>query len=255
MEVHSQFLKHESCPKCHSRNNLGVWSDGHKWCFGCGHYEAPTGYSYEYVRRVLLSDRKAPAPLQLPPDASFTIPEEARMWLLKYFIIKEDIVEHNIRYSEQEKALIFQVRNPTHELIFYQMRLFRPGPKYLTKGSLGDHLPVIKMSQDYLDPVSKLVIVEDYISAIRVSEWMDAMPLFGSHLNKKTATRLSHLYNDIYIWLDKDKAKEAMKFKKEYEALFDKCNVVITDLDPKEYPSNDIYDYLVDSEIDIQQIA
>lgn len=32
----AQFLKHESCPKCGSRDNVGVWDDGGKQCFTAG---------------------------------------------------------------------------------------------------------------------------------------------------------------------------------------------------------------------------
>ena len=36
----SQFLRHESCPKCSSKDNLARYSD-HAYCFtdGCGYYE------------------------------------------------------------------------------------------------------------------------------------------------------------------------------------------------------------------------
>lgn len=35
----SEFLYHEPCPACSSKDNLGRYSDGHAHCFGCGHYE------------------------------------------------------------------------------------------------------------------------------------------------------------------------------------------------------------------------
>lgn len=35
----SEFLTYEPCPQCGSRDNLGRYSDGHGYCFGCGHYE------------------------------------------------------------------------------------------------------------------------------------------------------------------------------------------------------------------------
>lgn len=39
----SKCIRHEPCPACGSRDNLGRFSDGHAWCFGCGHYERPDG--------------------------------------------------------------------------------------------------------------------------------------------------------------------------------------------------------------------
>ena len=37
----NQFVRHEECPKCESRNNLGRYSDGHAYCFSldCDYFE------------------------------------------------------------------------------------------------------------------------------------------------------------------------------------------------------------------------
>jgi twinkle protein len=35
----SEFVRHEPCPSCGSRNNLARYTDGHGYCFGCGHHE------------------------------------------------------------------------------------------------------------------------------------------------------------------------------------------------------------------------
>lgn len=34
----STFLKHIACDKCGSKDNAGIYSDGHTYCFGCGTY-------------------------------------------------------------------------------------------------------------------------------------------------------------------------------------------------------------------------
>ena len=36
----SKFLRHEPCPACGSKDNLGRYDDGHGYCFGCNHYES-----------------------------------------------------------------------------------------------------------------------------------------------------------------------------------------------------------------------
>ena len=35
----SQFLQHEPCPSCGSKDNLARYDDGHGYCFGCDYYE------------------------------------------------------------------------------------------------------------------------------------------------------------------------------------------------------------------------
>ena len=39
----SEFTHHEPCPSCGSKDNLARYSDGHGYCFGCGHYESAPG--------------------------------------------------------------------------------------------------------------------------------------------------------------------------------------------------------------------
>ena len=43
MEDDSSFIRKEPCPACGSRDNLARYSDGHAYCFGCGHYEPGDG--------------------------------------------------------------------------------------------------------------------------------------------------------------------------------------------------------------------
>ena len=42
----SDYVSHEPCPKCGSRDNLARYSDGHGYCFGCTHYEDGDGTTY-----------------------------------------------------------------------------------------------------------------------------------------------------------------------------------------------------------------
>jgi len=37
-EQESNCIAHVPCPECGSKDNLGLYSDGHGFCFGCGHY-------------------------------------------------------------------------------------------------------------------------------------------------------------------------------------------------------------------------
>lgn len=39
----SVLIQHEPCPQCGSKDNLGRYSDGHGYCFGCGYYERGDG--------------------------------------------------------------------------------------------------------------------------------------------------------------------------------------------------------------------
>ena len=39
----SEFIQHEPCPKCGSRDNLARYDDGHAFCFGCNYREKADG--------------------------------------------------------------------------------------------------------------------------------------------------------------------------------------------------------------------
>ena len=41
-ESESECIGKEPCPECGSRDNLGRYTDGHGFCFGCNYYEHAT---------------------------------------------------------------------------------------------------------------------------------------------------------------------------------------------------------------------
>lgn len=45
-KTEANFVKHESCPKCDSKDNLARYDDGHGYCFGCNSY-FPAGGEYQ----------------------------------------------------------------------------------------------------------------------------------------------------------------------------------------------------------------
>lgn len=47
----SEFVQHEPCPKCGSRDNLARYTDGHAYCFGCKYYEMGEGQPLEEVKK------------------------------------------------------------------------------------------------------------------------------------------------------------------------------------------------------------
>jgi len=52
MSSESTLITHEPCPACGSRDNLGRYSDGHGFCFGCGYWERGDGESQEKGKHI-----------------------------------------------------------------------------------------------------------------------------------------------------------------------------------------------------------
>lgn len=228
----STFIRHEPCPECGSRDNLSVWSDGHKYCFGCGHYVAADGKSLDImVLKNRLTSTAASKPLQrLPDDCNYSFPKEAIDWLEEAQIGPSMAVKHGLRWSQEEEGLIIPVYDDDHQLVMYQIRRFDYKPKYENRGNLGNHVPILGDNKSN----GIVVLVEDYLSAIRVSDFADACPLFGSHVSKTLMTRLSKVYDRVLFWLDNDKAKESIKFYSTYRYLFKEAKVIVSQKDPKE---------------------
>jgi Zn ribbon nucleic-acid-binding protein/DNA primase len=238
----SNFLRHEHCPSCGSRDNLGVWDDGHKWCFGCGHYVPTPGGTFSRLKfKLQVSEPKiAEYHVKLPSDCTNNIPPVGKQWLDKYQVFHTDIVKYGIKWSERAGGIVLPVYDASDEPVFYQVRRFNAAPKYLTFGRVDNVNTVFgKENQDVTD-TKTLVVVEDYISAIRVAYFNHCMPLFGSNISMKKAQDMARIYDNLFIWLDADKYSEAISFYSKYSYLFKNCTTIRTKMDPKDYAHYEI---------------
>jgi len=245
------FLHHEPCPQCGSRDNLGVWSDGHKWCFGCNYYE-PGGVESIRSRMEQQSDRTSiRTGVSLPSDYTTSIPKQGRDWLKKYYLTDKEIYDNRIGWSqtgwfltkkEQQIAplLILPVFGDS-QLLMWQGRNFGTvGPKYLTFGNKAVY-DVVRGSRGISDSIC---ITEDKVSAIKVGRYVDSMPAYGSFLNMEQLIHLSKGYDNLLIWLDHDKLKESHRLAKRAGFMFKNVRVIDSHYDPKDYMDDEIKEYL-----------
>lgn len=236
------FVKHIGCPKCGSRDNRAVYDDGSEWCFGCRDYKGG-----EFRRHAPLD--KAPKPLNYPDDAQNYIPVKPLTWLKGYGITDKEMVDHGIAFSPSRDLLIFPYYGDDDRvsLVAWQGRNFgSEGPKWYGHGNLSELL--------HLNPVwgkgvgrgkSQVCIVEDIVSAIKVGRHTTACPIFGSNVSLKTLVRLSERFEELVIWLDMDKHREALKSKSRASQLpFNKVSVISTEKDPKALTDREILNAL-----------
>lgn len=238
------FLHHEPCPKCGSRDNLGVYEDGHKWCFGCGYY-IPSSTTIGDVSNSLkeIGNVAGISGINLPADFSLFLPAEPRRWLAQYELSAEEMKKHSIGWAQSEQMLIFPYFGEDHDLLVWQGRYFPARvPKVFTRGWPDKHL-LINRVVDVLYP-SSVCVVEDSISAIKVSRVMDCAPLLGANLSIHKVRMLSRYYDNLYLWLDNDKIKEMMKFQARYTHFFKSVKIIISDKDPKYYLTEEIKEFL-----------
>jgi len=243
------FVKHEACERCGSKDNVGVWSDGGKYCFGCGwNISAYRGMSIKDLRQQLEQEEKQTeknkkyAGLRLPDDFSYSVPAAPLAWLQKYNLTKKEIHEHHFGFCPSKHSLVFPVFDGFGNLLMYQARYFgeEDRPKYDTRGNVDDVYHILTGPANN----STLVVTEDLISSIKVSRVLTSMPLFGSQIAIRRIRTLSDRFSRLVIWLDKDKASSASRACFRALPYFDDVHVVVTDRDPKEYNNGEIESYL-----------
>lgn len=239
-------ITHTQCPKCASlgndrgHDNLAVYPDGSSYCFSCGFFTT-TSRQYKFKEKTIDKTKT----IRLPADVDGYIPEKARNFLGKFELTPNDCL---MLWSESKQRLIFPIFSDK-ELLAWQGRYLgtEQQPKWLSYGDLNSiyHFVGNKFS-------NTVVLTEDLLSAIKVGKackTLDTMPIFGSHISAK---RLLHLKQycakiEVYIWLDKDKQKESIKFTKLAQQLGLKAYSIITDKDPKEYNEQEINKWLYKS--------
>lgn len=249
----SYVVSKEQCPACHklgkdnSHDNLAIYSDGHKYCYSCGHLE-----SLSTIKRIKYQMNKqedrVEEPIYLPSDCDTLYPIRALEWIEQYELTKTDLLNHNVMWSDSIQRLIFPIYGDGH-LIAWQGRSFHLGdmaiakiPKWFGKGNLSSVYNILGKGD-------RLVITEDIISAIKVSRCgVMSMPLYGSFIGRERFKRLYNLYGDqveISIWLDPDKRTEALKEAKLGEVCGLHTTVIYSNKDPKEHTYEEIKNILI----------
>ena len=219
----AHYLHHEKCPQCNSRDNLARYSDGGAFCFGCHYTERAT-------RFVPKSDVKKE--YEKAPQLSHDFSPECVSWVLQYGLSLEELLRRGCGWNDQRQQLVFTFPDTD----CWQARNFGgrghgniPKTKYYTQGDINELIPIYSSGHDD----GRLVVVEDCISAIKCARLVDAMPVLGSHVGNAKLASLAKRYDQLIIWLDSDKYKEAINAGERAKLLGLSVKVVYTDEDPK----------------------
>lgn len=239
---------HERCPDCaklgkdNSHDNLAYYSDGHCWCFSCGYYRP--GSRIKTYRNSNVDTPQTTSvrhkEVRLPSDCSSEIPRKAREWFYQYGLTEHTITKHTILWSDSRHLLIFPYFIDG-VLVGWQGRYFgldTKHPKWYTNGLVDSFIYTLGKPSD------TIVLVEDIVSAIKVSRCLCSSPLFGSVISMSRFNALRHFYKNIVIWLDPDKYKEAIKFAQKGRLLGLNCHVILSSKDPKEHNFIEIQSFL-----------
>lgn len=248
------------CHHCGQRGYAGLRALGTGAYAGRRSLSTPTG-SGEYASPADISggDRSSQGgtgpnpektPIRYPSDARNQVKlwtnNDAKVWILKYGIRMDDINAAGICWSDKFSSILFP-RYLDGNLVAFQTRRFpnEGGPKYLTYGDSNSLYDALRGPVG----VDTLVLVEDYLSGLKVSQIAPAFVLNGTGLKD---TQLAHLlkdYSKFVIMLDNDNwqvKSSQLKLLKRISTYATKANIVEVDKDPKEYEFSELKTLLQD---------
>lgn len=246
MQSDSYVIRKEACPECRKLgndrhgDNLAVYSDLHTYCFRCG---------YGTRGRAIAKPVAKPATtVVLPHDVSPQLPLEARQWLEQYQLSRLDLQQNHIMWSEQWSRIVFPYFDSTG-LLAWQGRYIPCGKnkvdvngkspaKWFSQGLIHEIIHPIKVTK------REAVLVEDIVSAIKVSKVKGAIPIFGSSISNKQLLRLKTVVDRVSLWLDPDMRTKSVCIASKAKMFgLDMC-VIFSDKDPKEHTTLEIMEIL-----------
>jgi twinkle protein len=133
----SEFVQHESCPSCGSKDNLARYTDGHGYCFGCKYYDIGDGQGLPAVS-VKRTDL---IPVDFAPLKKRGISEDTcRFWqygLGQYsgqtvqvaqYIKDGEVVAQKLRFPSKD----FLILGDAKAMPLYGTHLWRDGGRMVT---------------------------------------------------------------------------------------------------------------------------
>jgi len=242
----ARFVRHAGCPKCGSKDNRGVYDDGSEWCFGCHDYAKATSDKFVPSKEDESDDeqrgvgRRIRLLGELVEQSTRALPDYVLAYGAKYDISHEQLLFAGGRYFPPTNSLIFFYRGVDGELSCAQARTFNSqGPKYFNWGST---YPVLDINGTQ---GKSIVITEDKLSAVKVSQVCDASPALGTQFqNHKLLELMKRGYRKVYVWLDRDKWKEGREICEKAQWLGLSATALLSDEDPKCYSVDQIKEYL-----------
>jgi hypothetical protein len=242
MQNDSYLIEHLACPQCikqgrdNGRDNLGVYSDGHCFCFSCS-YHINGNRLTAYQSNTQTTHDNPIKTLYLPSDADTSLPTYTRDWLQQYEFDQATITSNLILWSPKTERLIFPYFIKG-ELVGYQARCFNKDEKekrkWFSQGKL-DSFIYTRGNES-----NTLILVESIISTIKVSHYTQCSPIFGSIISLQRFITISHFWPNVVIWLDPDKRKEAVQQGEKARSVISNVSIILSDKKPKDHSYEDI---------------
>lgn len=239
----AKFTKHEPCPSCGSRDNLGRYSDGSAYCFGCGYTER--GELSPFVGERYGKDEKSSEGVRIPTDATNTLNGLAVAWLTAGGVTIPEALRAGMVWSPYWEQLLIPLYDGDGNLCCIQAKNFNPQraskAKYYNTGDKNESRTVFHSGGNHLC----CVLTEDVLSAIRVGRFGTGVPLLGTSIPLERLAELKKQYDRLIVWLDADKWRESRAIADAGKLLGFDTKTLYTEHDPKSYTDEQIKEFLL----------
>lgn len=214
------------CPKCCARRGLAEYDNG-EFCHACHQIISSN-------KSLIKTAKKEKKRLEVP-KISGVMPKDAYNWLFGYIGIEAN--DCFIFWSDEYQRIVFL--SPSGKAAW--MRSVNKQPKWLFVGDKDEvfYYPCRSIIREIEESESNrkcVCLVEDVVSAIKVSEVVDSITLGGTQIKDNVYSYIGNNgYQKVYIFLDGDEAgRKGAEFIRKRLALL--CDTVIIrgSKDPKD---------------------
>jgi hypothetical protein len=215
-----------------SRNKKGLLYKCHRASCGLSGF---TG-SITFDKSI---DKKQFKPKEYPYPTVALSNTQIKWFSNKYGLFKSEILKNKFRFNPERKSIVMPIFNYLNYDVGVVDRDFFNGRKpkaisYWFNDVTKVHFP---RGWDYQQSSGKaipVVIVEDILSAIKVSRYLPCIALLGSHLSDDVVHHLHKFFSKVLISLDDDAINNSLKAKRKYGVLFEDFKIIHTPQDPKD---------------------
>lgn len=251
-ELYTDGKRWYDCPSCKGKGKLGISEKDNYLiyhCFKCSDKgKVRRSWFKSSHKRVDANMVGRHSEVISLPSTVKRIPSTFKLsvlgYLLKYGITNNDIIRCKV-YSDNDN-IIFPVYDGMWLVKYQQRNVLTKWIETHSKRGYTGKAWLLDVEED-----KRLILVEDGVSAIKVSRHFPVLCLFGTNITDQTIAQIIEwkAYK-IYIWLDNDNwrvVKSRNKIEKKLQSLFpDKIYMIKDKTDAKNLSDKEILDTIND---------
>lgn len=232
-------VRRTTCPVCNATHEKSfiMRALDDRVAYHCYRASCTLGQGVSGKKKLLVSKNKEFKPKVFRGDTSYLTSELLSALKTKYEIGSLLASMHGIRYTKKDTLVFPLFTKHGHNWGTQTKNLNKATtPKNITYKE--QDVPSIYYPVTF-DDSSPIVVVEDVLSAIKLSPMVRARAILGTHMSDLMASELARESKDIVLFLDYDAIDKARKIAKKYAALAN-WRIIINEKDPKDTPYNEL---------------